>query len=65
MACKFCEALDIWKHCNEVYNKHLPKEEKLKEEYTVALVYIHGRQVGASGAQAERWIIGIRDWDIN
>ena len=38
MACKFCEALDVWKHCNETYNKHLPKAEKLKEEYTVALV---------------------------
>lgn len=38
MSCKFCEALDIWKHCNESYNKHLLKAERLKEEYTVALV---------------------------
>lgn len=38
MSCKFCEALETWKYCNKTFNKTRPKEERLKEEYTVALV---------------------------
>ena len=38
MPCKFCESYEMWKHIHEFDNLKLPKEERSKHEYTVALV---------------------------
>ena len=36
--CKFCGALENQKICSDILNKDCPKKERMKTEYTVALV---------------------------
>ena len=36
--CKFCESLESWKNIHEFHNQDITKAEKMKHEYTVALL---------------------------
>lgn len=38
MSCKFCESLQDWRDIYAIDNMKLPKEERIKQEYTVALL---------------------------
>ena len=38
MSCKFCEAYESWHNIHEFDNQNRPKDERVKHEYTVALV---------------------------
>jgi len=38
MPCKFCESYESWRRIHDFDNLKLPKEERSKHEYTVALV---------------------------
>ena len=36
--CKFCESLESWQNIHEFHNQDITKDEKMKHEYTVALL---------------------------
>lgn len=38
MNCKFCESYESWHNIHEFDNQRVPKEERVKHEYAVALV---------------------------